>query len=149
MAIRVTGAFIGLVPLPGLPGVTQTPFTALGDLSVQPQPSGLSLPVFQNCLRATVTLRPGPGLRLPSPQGRAQGIQVTREAHAGDVVASAEGAAGPAQSVRHQPAGGVHPTGSSVSNRLIPSTESALHQRWWCSHCSGMNSSAVCMRFWV
>ena len=91
-----------------------------------------------------MTLRPGPGLRLPSPPGRAQGIQVTRKAHAGDVMASAEGAAGPAPGVRHQPAGGVHP--NSVSNRLIPSTESALHQRWWCS---GMNSCAVCMRFWV
>ena len=30
--------------------------------------------------------------------------------------------------------------------RAIPSTESALHQRWWCS---GMNCRAVCMRFRV
>ena len=99
---------------------------------------------LQNCLRATVTLRPGPGLRLPSPPGRAQGIQVTRKAHAGDVMASAEGAAGPAPGVRHQPEGGVHP--NSLSNRLIPFTESALHQRWWCS---GMNCRSSCIRFWV
>ena len=99
---------------------------------------------LQNCLRATVTLRPGPGLRLPSPPGRAQGIQVTRKAHAGDVMASAEGAAGPAPGVRHQPEGGVHP--NSLSNRLIPFTESALHQRWWCS---GMKSRSSCIRFWV
>ena len=132
-----------------------TPFTALRDLSVQPQLASGSQPAavlrhcqsggpLQNCLRATVTLRPGPGLRLPSPPGRAQGIQVTRKAHAGDVMASAEGAAGPAQGVRHQPAGGVHP--NSVSNSVIPSTESALYQRWWCS---GMNSRSVCIRFWV
>ena len=137
----------------GRPGVN--PFTALRDLSVQPQLASGSRTAavlrdcqsggpLQNCLRATVTLRPGPGLRLPSPPGRAQGIQVTRKAHAGDVMASAEGAAGPAPGVRHQPAGGVHP--NSVSNRLIPSTESALHQRWWCS---GMKSRSSCIRFWV
>ncbi len=70
-------------------------------------------------------------------------IQV-EEAQAGDVMAGAGGAAGPAPDVRLQPAGDVHPQfGINLTNTIRKSYE---HQRWWCS---GMNSCAVCMRFWV
>jgi hypothetical protein len=69
---------------------------------------------------------------------QARGIQVTRKAYTGDVMAGAGGAAGPAQGVWHQPAGDVHP--NSVSNTLIPSTESVLHQRWWCMRLWGQIS---------
>ena len=98
---------------------------------------------LQDCLRATVTLRPGPGpgLILPS-QG--PGNPSDLEGPCWRRHGQPRGAAGPAPGVRHQPAGGVHP--NSVSNRLIPSTDSAMHQHW---RCSGMNSRAVCMRFWV
>ena len=58
----------------GRPGVTRTPLTALGDLSVQQQLASGSVLChcqsgrpLQNCLCATVMLRPGPGLGLPSP----------------------------------------------------------------------------------
>ena len=98
---------------------------------------------LQDCLRATVTLRPGPGpgLILPS-QG--PGNPSDLEGPCWRRHGQPRGAAGPAPGVRHQPAGGMHP--NSVSNRLIPSTNSAMHQHW---RCSGMNSRAVCMRFWV
>ncbi len=70
-------------------------------------------------------------------------IQV-EEARAGDIMAGAGGAAGPAPDVRHQPAGDVHP--QFISNLTCTIQMSSVHQRWWCS---GMNSRSVCIRFWV
>ena len=70
-------------------------------------------------------------------------IQV-EEARAGDVMAGAGGAAGPAPDVRHQPAGDVHLQFLSkltCTIQMLP-----MYQRWWCS---GVNCSAVCIRFWV
>jgi hypothetical protein len=70
-------------------------------------------------------------------------IQV-EEARAGDVMAGAGGAAEPAPDVQYQPAGDVHPQFRiNLTNTIQKSSE---HQRWWWS---GMNSCAVCMRFWV
>ena len=51
-------------------------------------------------------------------------IQV--EARAGDVMAGAGGAAGPAPDVRHQPQGSPR---NAESDRLIPCTNTILHQR--------------------
>ena len=70
-------------------------------------------------------------------------IQV-EEARAGDVMAGAGGAAGPAPDVRHQPAGDVHLQFLSkltCTIQMLP-----MYQRWWCS---GRNSRSVCIRFWV
>ena len=129
-----------------------TPFTALRqanrDLSVQSQLASGSRPAavlrhcqscgpLQNCLRATVTLSLTPSRRPGDPgedfrvRVRAQGIQVTRKAHAGDVMAGAGGAAGPAPDVRHQPAGDVYPqVRINLSNTI---QKSSMYQRWWCS----------------
>jgi hypothetical protein len=76
--------------------------------------------------------------------GRRHPDDPSRGGPAGDVMAGAGGAAGPAPDVRHQPAGDVHP--QFRINLTNTTQKSSKHQRWWCS---GMNSHAVCVRFWV
>ena len=71
-------------------------------------------------------------------------IQV-EEARAGDVMAGAGGAAGPAPDVRHQPAGDVHRQFLRVS-KLCSIQMLPMYQRWWCS---GVNCLAVRIRLWV
>ena len=99
-------------------GVTRTPFkftalrpanclaTACKCFSTGLQSCATASLPLQNCLpvRTTVTSESGPLAGLPSP-GPGRGVQVTQKVHAGDVMAGAGGAAGPAPEVRHQPAG--------------------------------------------
>ena len=71
-------------------------------------------------------------------------LSVQREARAGDVMAGAGGAAGPAPDVRHQPAG-------DVPSEFPEQLSYTLSNPYWHQHLwlSGLKSFAVCMRFTV